>query len=427
MSTLIIVGAQIGDEGKGKVVDVIAEKADVVARFAGGNNAGHTIVVDGKKIVTHLIPSGCVYKGVKNLLGAGMVIDPIVFREEVEGIQAQGLLLGEGELYIDENAHVIMPWHVVIDTMREEATNNRIGSTRRGVGPCYEDKAARIGTRVKDLRDWSSAEASITKSLAKAYDEMHKLSNECWNFHPRQELEKVKGFFDLLNFPNVKFCNGSELITAEQKSGNNVLLEGAQGAMLDVTHGPYPYVTSSSTIAGGACTGLGIGPTSISKTWAVSKAYLTRVGTGPFPSKIQNPELEEKFRQLGAEFGATTGRPRACGWLNLDELKEAVRLNGITGLCITKLDIVAQIPDLKVWLDGKLQDVPMWSKYWDVDMYKWLKTIDQTKYSKYSFPPGFPLALMALLNFIEETIDVNIAMISYGPDRKDIIILEEPF
>ncbi len=418
MSTLIIVGAQIGDEGKGKVVDVIAEKADIVARFAGGNNAGHTIVVGNKKIVTHLIPSGCVYKGVKNLLGAGMVIDPVVFHEEVKGIQQQGLLMGDNELLVDDNAHIIMPWHVVIDTMREEATNNRIGSTRRGVGPCYEDKAARIGTRVKDLRNWKSAEPNITSSLIKAYDEMHKLSNECWNFHPREELEKVTGFFDLLNFPNVKFCNGSELITAAQKSGSNVLLEGAQGAMLDVTHGPYPFVTSSSTIAGGACTGLGIGPTTIDKVWGITKAYVTRVGTGPFPSKIQDPELEERFRQLGSEFGATTGRPRACGWLNLDELKESVRLNGITSLCVTKLDIAAQIPDLKVWLDGRLQDVPNWKERWKSDTEKAGENIYLLMHSR---------MIESFLRLIKETTGAGIAMISYGPDRKEIVSLEEPF
>lgn len=422
MTTIIVVGAQIGDEGKGKVVDVLAEEADIVARFAGGNNAGHTIVVDGKKIVTHIVPSGCVHQGTVNLCGAGMVIDPFVFHDEVKGIQEQGFLKGDGEICIDLDAHIIMPWHIALDVAREEASNNRIGSTRRGVGPCYEDKARRVGIRVKDL-------LSIQAHLLfpdTALEIFHKVrvSWECVrdqiNNLGLEVLDNINGLqlllemFEKLNFPNVKFVSGSDLVTQAQKENKNVLLEGAQGAMLDVTHGPYPYVTSSSTLAGGACTGIGIGPTTIDSVWGITKAYVTRVGKGPFDSKIQDPEMEEKVRQLGAEFGATTGRPRMCGWLNLDELKRAVQLNGITDLAVTKLDIVAHIPDLKVWLDGELQDVPHWKKTWKKP---------EEKMTEDNLGDN----LSCLLDLIEDVTGSPVNMISFGPDRKDIIVYRKAF
>ncbi|PRP91027.1 Adenylosuccinate synthetase [Enhygromyxa salina] len=427
MSTLAVVGAQWGDEGKGKVVDVLAAEADLVARFAGGNNAGHTLVVGGKKIITHLVPSGCTYPGTRCLLGAGMVIDPEVFAEEIAEIRAHGLLQGD-ELRVSLDAHVIFPFHRELDGLREDASAaQKIGTTRRGIGPAYEAKVGRRGIRVRDLLNPARLRARLEHNKSALEPEFARLGG-ARQIDVDALCEVAAGWAQWLR-PMV--CDASAEVLDYVAAGRPVLFEGAQGALLDVDHGTYPYVTSSSTIAGGVCTGLGVGPTLIDGVWGITKAYTTRVGAGPFPTRLDG-EQGERIRAAGGEYGATTGRPRDCGWLDLPALRLAARRNGLTGLVVTKLDVLAELPaievctryqdDLDPGRDGFDDAVPVFEPVPDWGDPSWGDRVSAARSVE-----DLPKPVRAYLDLISEHVDVPVTMISVGADREQTIRLGAAF
>src|SRR6478736_1807221 len=342
MAGIVIVGAQWGDEGKGKVVDLLAEKADLVTRFQGGNNAGHTIVRDGVHWKFHLIPSGILYPGKLCAIGNGVVIDPKVLTGELEALRARGIDLSG--LRISANAHLIMPYHLMLDSAGEAKLGSlQIGTTRRGIGPCYADKAARLGIRVQDLLD-----EKILKKKIVAAMEPKRLSLRPFEKDPALDLHTMTEEY-LVHGHRLEqhIADTSKLMWEMLDAGQIVILEGAQGAMLDIDHGTYPFVTSSNPLAGAACVGSGIGPKAIDEIWGIAKAYTTRVGAGPFPSELHDSTGEE-IRRRGGEFGTTTGRPRRTGWLDLVALRYAARLNTLTALAITKLDVLSGFERIRV-------------------------------------------------------------------------------
>ncbi len=427
MTTLAVVGAQWGDEGKGKVVDVLAAEADLVARFAGGNNAGHTLVVEGKKIVTHLVPSGCTYPGTRCLLGAGMVIDPEVFAEEIAEIRAHGLLQGD-ELRVSLDAHVIFPYHRELDGLREDTSGAQtIGTTRRGIGPTYEAKVGRRGIRIRDLLRPERLRARLELNKRALEPEFARLGRERV-IDVDALVEQAAGWAAWLA-PMV--CDAGAEVLEFVRAGRPVLFEGAQGALLDVDHGTYPYVTSSSTIAGGVCTGLGVGPTLIDGVWGITKAYTTRVGAGPFPTKLDG-EVGDRLRAVGGEYGATTGRPRDCGWLDLPALRLAARRNGLTGLVVTKLDVLAQLPaveictryqdDLDPGRDGFDDAVPVFEAIEGWGDPSWGERV-----SKARTLAELPGPVRAYLDRIAEATEVPITMVSIGADREQTIRVTPAF
>src|SRR3569623_1176648 len=391
MSVVIVVGAQWGDEGKGKVVDLFTERADVVVRYGGGANAGHTLVIGGKKLVTHLVPSGVCHPGKACVLGDGMVIDPHTLLDEIKDCQDRGLLV-RNELLIGLGAHVILPYHKLVDGLREDhgaKQGKAIGTTRRGIGPAYEMKAARRGIRVRDL------------------------------LKPARLRELVA-------------ANVDDLAPLIQHLGRHVLFEGAQGCLLDVDHGTYPYVTSSSTIAAGACQSAGIGPTQIDSVVGITKAYATRVGEGPFPTELHG-EMGERLRKAGGEYGATTGRPRRCGWLDLPALRMGVRLSGMQSLALTKLDVLAGLPEVSVCVAYKLDGKELAEPPTDPDDLSRAEPI-------YARLPGWgalpsdardvtdlPAPARSYVETIERMAGVPFCLVSVGPDRSETIRLHDPF
>lgn len=429
MPTLVVVGAQWGDEGKGKVVDVLAAEADVVARFAGGNNAGHTLVLDGHQIVIHLVPSGCRYPGKRCILGAGMVIDPEVLAEEVNRLRQHGMLQ-QDELRVSLNAHLIFPFHRLIDGLREDrarATDNQIGTTRRGVGPAYEAKAARRGVRVRDLFDESRLTERLTQAKAALDPEFERLGST----HRIDVAALVAQGRKWAGWLEPWVCDVGALCQEAIDRGQRVLFEGAQGAMLDVDHGTYPFVTSSNAIAGGACTGIGIGPTFIDEVWGITKAYTTRVGAGPFPTRLAG-EAGQRLRDAGSEYGATTGRPRDCGWLDLPALRYAARVNGMTGLCVTKLDVLAELPEAFVctaYEDGLLpgrddlgRAVPRYEAIPGWDDPELAPRLRQARREA-----DIPGPVRAYLERISTAVGIPVVMVSVGPGRDQTIMLADAF
>ena len=429
MANVIIVGTQWGDEGKGKVVDLLSEQADFIVRFQGGNNAGHTLVVNGKKHIFHLVPSGILHQDKKCMIGNGVVLDPGVLIQEMDRLEEAGLRVTPDNLLISLYTHVIMPYHRALDLAREKRKGRTaIGTTGRGIGPCYEDKVGRGGIRVHDLLD----SAVFSEKLARNLEEKNFVLR---NFFQQEALDPAEILDEYLAYGERlrPFAgNVSQQLQEADAQGRNILFEGAQGTHLDIDHGTYPYVTSSNTVAGNACCGAGIGPTRIDSVLGVVKAYTTRVGGGPFPSELLD-ETGERIRKLGGEFGATTGRPRRCGWLDMVVVNSAVRLNGLGGLVITKLDVLTGTPVLKIGVSyncrGSRLDLvpselaaleacePVWEEFpgWDEDIGKvraWVDLPQNTK--KY-------------LKAIEEISGVPIRIISIGPSRDATIILRNPF
>ncbi|MBI3553996.1 MAG: adenylosuccinate synthase [Elusimicrobia bacterium] len=340
MPALVIVGAQWGDEGKGKIVHYLSRGADFVVRYQGGNNAGHTVVFDGKKFALHLIPSGILFPGVHNVIGNGLVVSPKAFRDEVLMLQKRGVR-SRGRLHLSLAAHVILPYHIYLDTLREEGGRG-IGTTKKGIGPCYEDKVARIGIRVCDYLEPETFRALVTQNLNVRAAELSRIK-------PVKAIaeEVFKDYDELRKFLAPFACDTSELLAKARGAAKNLLLESAQGAMLDLDFGTYPFVTSSNPIAGGACVGSGIPPQAISRVMGVTKAYTTRVGLGPFPTEIDG-KVATYIREKGGEYGTTTGRPRRIGWLDLPQLRSAIRFSGIDSLVMTKLDTLSNIHPIKV-------------------------------------------------------------------------------
>jgi len=348
MANIAVVGAQWGDEGKGKVVDYLAKDADIVARYQGGNNAGHTVVVGEEKYVLHLVPSGILYPGKKCIIGNGVVLSPEVLFEEIDHLRQRGVYVGDN-LAISDRAHVIMPYHLLMESADESNRGaKKIGTTKKGIGPAYMDKVGRAGIRVGDLLNFRVFEEKLGFNL----DEKAKIlgRSEQWAESAKTAIIKeYRGYADRIE-PFV--ADTSVILNEAIKAGKSILFESAQGTLLDVDFGTYPYGTSSNPTAGGVCTGLGIGPTAIDKVIGVVKAYVTRVGEGPFPTELP-PDMDELVRQRGEEYGATTGRPRRCGWFDAVAARYAARVNGFTGIVVTKLDILDELDPIKVCVEYK--------------------------------------------------------------------------
>lgn len=428
MSNIVIVGTQWGDEGKGKIVDLLAEYADVVVRFQGGNNAGHTMVVEGEQFISHLVPSGILQKKTC-LIGNGVVVDPSVLVEELDKLKNKGIDTGPNLLKISEKAHVIMPYHKQIDLAREKMKGDqKIGTTGRGIGPCYEDKASRRGIRFVELIDAEVFKETVHAVLEeKNFYLKHYLSAE--PLDPEPIVQQYQGYAERLA-PHV--VNISIVMNQAVKAGKQILFEGAQGTHLDIDHGTYPFVTSSNTVSGNACCGAGIGPKEITGVIGIVKAYTTRVGRGPFPTELFD-EIGDTIQKKGAEFGATTGRKRRCGWLDTVLLQNAVRLNGLTGLVITKLDVLDGLESLKICTgyeyNGEIID----------DFPANLKILGACK-PVFETLPGWPEDISGLrklenlpknarryLDRIEELLETPIDIVSVGPGREETIIVNHPF
>jgi adenylosuccinate synthase len=422
MPGIAIVGAQWGDEGKGKVVDLVAERADVVARFQGGNNAGHTIVRGDEVFKFHLIPSGILYPGVCCVIGNGVVVDPRVLTDELDGLRSRGV--DTSGLKVSANAHLIMPYHLMLDTAGEARLGrNEIGTTKRGIGPCYADKAARLGIRVQDMLD----EKILKKKIAAAL-EPKKLLLRPYAKDPRLDLQAMtEELLTLGHRLEQHIADTAGLLHRALDGGRLVVFEGAQAAMLDIDHGTYPFVTSSNPVAGAACVGTGVGPKDIDVVWGVAKAYATRVGAGPFPTELDD-ELGAEIRSRGGEFGTTTGRPRRTGWIDLVALRYAARINGLTGLVITKLDVLTGLPTLKVCTSYRGLDDAQF------DVFPYHQTVLHHARGHYTELPGWqedlgdarsfsdlPANAQDYLRFIAERIGVPIVLVGVGPAREQIL------
>jgi adenylosuccinate synthase len=417
MSVDVLLGLQWGDEGKGKIVDFLAPKYQVVARFQGGPNAGHTLEFEGIKHVLHQIPSGIFRPNTKNIIGNGVVLDPIIFRKEIESLAKYSLDIQQN-LYISKKAQLIIPTHRLLDAASERSKGDqKIGSTLKGIGPTYSDKIARQGLRVGD---------TLLPSFNERYRTLvdkHLAVLQSYSFTEFDLPALEADFFAAVDFMRqFKLVDSEFIINDSVQAGETILAEGAQGSLLDIDFGSYPFVTSSSTMAAGACTGLGIAPRHIGEVFGIFKAYCTRVGSGPFPTELDNAE-GERLRQLGHEFGSTTGRPRRCGWLDLPALKYAVMLNGVTQLIMMKVDVLNSFDTIKVCTHYKMQDgritdqlpydllgeavEPVYKEFagWKTDLHN-LQSFDQ-----------LPSQLQAYIAFIEESLGITITFLSSGPDR----------
>jgi adenylosuccinate synthase len=432
---LVIVGAQWGDEGKGKIVDLYSSKAELIVRYQGGNNAGHTLVVNGKKTVLHLVPSGILHPGKLCLISNGVVFDPENFFQEIESLIASGGIVGKPEdrIKVSDRAHVILPYHRRLDQIREHrAEKEKLGTTVRGIGPAYEDKVARRGIRVGDLLRKESLKAKLERAIEEKNILFKALADES-----PIDLDSLYENCVKLGERLRPFVSDVQqvLIEAIQKD-RDILFEGAQGTLLDIDHGTYPFVTSSNTVTGGALTGTGVGPNGFKEVIGIAKAYTTRVGSGPFPTEIEEtePELAHKIRDIGKEFGATTGRMRRIGWLDLVALRYAAQVNGFTGIALMKADVLNGIMELKVAthyeLNGKKIDqfpadseelsklkpvyetVPGWAPY------------DASKIDQFEH---LPESLKSYIQKIEKTVGVPVVLLSTGPGREETLQIRNPF
>jgi adenylosuccinate synthase len=447
MPGVAIVGAQWGDEGKGKVVDLLAERADAIVRFQGGNNAGHTIVRDGEEFKFHLIPSGILYPDKASVIGNGVVIDPRVLLGEIEGLKRRGIDVGN--LRISANAHLIMPYHVLLDTAGEVKLGKlSIGTTRRGIGPCYADKALRLGVRVQDLLDEKILRKKIMAALEPKQQALRELSVQRRKLRkeagegtreggdhsvaeapdPRLDLhamtEEFAGYGHRLE-PHI--ADTARLCWDVLDGGGTVLFEGAQATLLDLDHGTYPFVTSSNPIAGAACVGAGVGPADIDEVWGVAKAYATRVGAGPFPTELDDA-VGRQMLERGHEYGTTTGRERRCGWIDLVALRYAVRLNRMSALAITKLDVLSGIDPLLVAVRYRSREGAIF------DDFPYHQSILHSAQPEYEELPGFDADLSACrdegdlppearsyLEFIADFVGVPVRLVGVGPGREEVV------
>jgi adenylosuccinate synthase len=422
MPGLVIVGAQWGDEGKGKVVDLLAEQADAVIRFQGGNNAGHTIIRDGETYKFHLIPSGILYRGVMCVVGNGVVVDPRVLTDEIDRLRRRRVDLGG--LRVSANAHLIMPYHLLLDQAGEARLGKReIGTTKRGIGPAYADKAARLGIRMQDVLDEKILKQKITAAMEPKRQALRDVAKD-----PRLDLQQMSEDYRAFGDRLAPYIADTPPIAWETLDrGGLVVFEGAQGTLLDIDHGTYPFVTSSNPVAGAACVGAGVGPKAIDEVWGIMKAYSTRVGAGPFPTELDDA-VGERIREAGGEYGTTTGRARRCGWLDLVALRYAVRVNGLTGLVVTKLDVLTGIDPLPVAVRytgsegatfeefpyhqsvlhqarGELVELPGWHE--DITGARDISEL--------------PANARAYLDFIEDDLGVPVVMVGVGPARDEMI------
>jgi adenylosuccinate synthase len=435
MTSVVIVGAQWGDEGKGKVVDRYAARASTVVRFQGGNNAGHTLVVDGETTVLHLMPSGVLNAGVCSVIGNGVVIDLEILVAELDACVERGLIdpsRGTEHFAVSDRAHLILPFLSRLDRAREAvASESKIGTTGRGIGPTYEEKVGRRGLRVCDLLDGKRF-ASIVRQRFEAVDRL--LADLGGEPYSDAEIEQViEAQLALGERIRPFICDTSALLDGVRRNGEHILFEGAQGTLLDIDHGTYPYVTSSNCIAGAVCTGAGVGPTTIGAVVGICKAYTTRVGEGPFPTEL-NGEAGEFLRAKGGEFGATTGRPRRCGWLDIVALRAAVRTNGMTGIAFTKLDVLDGFVELQVCTGYRLDGVPI-----DVPparsdemarvepIYEAFKGWGDQTVRGHDSVDQLPAEARAYIAAVERLLEVPVVLVSVGPDRAETIERSDPF
>ncbi len=430
MANVVVVGTQWGDEGKGKIVDLLTHHADYVVRFQGGNNAGHTLVVEGKKYVFHLIPSGILYEDKQCLIGNGVVLDPGVLLSEMDELNTQGLPVTPERFTVSENAHLIMPYHCALDGASEASKKDgaKIGTTGRGIGPCYGDKILRSGIKCGDLLDTDLFKAKLAENVAEKSEVMTKLyGGTPFNYEDiySQYMEFAERLGPYMGNVSMKLDEG-------RKAGKHILFEGAQGTQLDIDHGTYPFVTSSNVVAGNACTGSGFGPAHIDAVVGILKAYTTRVGEGPFPTELFD-DVGAGMQQRGGEVGATTGRTRRCGWLDGVVAKDAARLNGITGLAITKLDVLSGMDKLQIAnayeLDGtkynampgnikKAQAVkPVYE-----EIPGWQEDITAVRSAD-----DLPQATRDYVKRIEDLTETPAMLLSVGPDRAETMLLDNPF
>jgi adenylosuccinate synthase len=451
MPGLVIVGAQWGDEGKGKVTDLLADRAEVIVRFQGGNNAGHTIVRDGEEFKFHLIPSGVLYPDKMSVIGNGVVLDPGILLGEIEGLRRRGLDVGN--LRISANAHLIMPYHVLLDTAGETMLGKfSIGTTRRGIGPCYADKALRLGIRVQDLLDEKILRAKIRAALEPKQQALRELSvqrrklrKEAGEGSDKEAAEQAIGEtpdprLDLhgMTEEHVSFghrlephiADTSRLCCEALDAGRTVIFEGAQATLLDLDHGTYPFVTSSNPVAGAACVGAGVAPRDIDEVWGIVKAYATRVGAGPFPTELDD-EVGQHMLERGHEYGTTTGRKRRCGWLDLVALRYAVRLNRMDALAITKLDVLSGLDTLRVAVRYRSREGAV------LDRFPYHQSILHSAEPEYEELPGFdaditgcrsaddlPSQARDYLDFIADFVGVPIRLVGVGPSREQVVWID---
>jgi adenylosuccinate synthase len=429
LPNVVVVGTQWGDEGKGKIVDLLTEQAALVVRYQGGNNAGHTLVVGGEKFIFHLIPSGILHPGTVCLIGNGVVLDPEVLLMEIDRLQERGHAVGPENLRISERTQVIMPYHKRIDLARERARGTgKIGTTGRGIGPCYEDKVGRRGIRMTDLLDAEVFTAKLSAVLPEKNFYLEKFLEDV----PISENEILGPYLEMGKRLKPLVANVSVLIQEAVQQGRNILFEGAQGTHLDIDHGTYPYVTSSNPVAGGACTGTGVGPNQLHHVLGIVKAYTTRVGGGPFPTECLD-KIGDHLVECGMEFGSTTGRRRRCGWLDAVVLRDSARLNGLTGLAITKLDVLTGLNPVKICVGYEVngihrQTVPATSQELErcrpqfEELPGWTDDIRGVR--RYQ---DLPAATQNYLKRAEALVGVPIQIISVGPDRQETIVLQNPF
>lgn len=429
MANVVVIGAQWGDEGKGKVVDIYTEFADDVVRYQGGNNAGHTLVVGDHKVILHLIPSGILHDGKRCVIGNGVVLDPEVFIREITNLKASGYLKDDSALVLSDALHLIMPYHKRIDIAREaKSGSKKIGTTGRGIGPAYEDKTGRRGIRLMDLLD----EKAFTRKVKDVLEEKNLILEKFLGEKPftfEEIYNEYMGYAEVLR----KYAADTALLLHRDiKAGKSLLFEGAQGTLLDVDHGTYPYVTSSSTCSGGACTGSGVSPREIHEVIGISKAYATRVGSGPFPTELEDA-TGEQLRQAGHEFGSTTGRPRRCGWFDALVARYAVRVNGLSGIAITKLDVLSGLQTIKVctgytYQGQVLDEVPGSLEVMEKcrPIYEELPGWDEDITAARTMA-DLPENARKYVARVEELSGTEVVLVSVGPRRDETIILRNPF
>ncbi|MCX7876913.1 MAG: adenylosuccinate synthase [Melioribacteraceae bacterium] len=424
MSVTVIVGSQWGDEGKGKIVDLLSDKFQIVARYQGGANAGHTVEIGDKKFILHLIPSGILREDVICVIGNGVVVDPQALLDEIKMLESLGIKI-KNRLFISHKAHLIMPYHKILDSINESG-NSKIGTTGRGIGPCYIDKYARTGIRIVDLLDRKILEEKIRCNI----NEKNNLLKKVYNHNELNIDEIIDTYLKFDNEIDQYITDTTSFLNNAISEGKSILLEGAQGALLDVDHGTYPFVTSSNPTSGGACTGTGIPPTKIDNVIGIVKAYTTRVGLGPFPTEL-NDEIGEKLRTIGFEFGATTGRPRRCGWYDAFLVNYSSMINGITKAAITKLDVLSNFEKINVCIGYEINGKKL--KYFPTSIHDlenskpiyetldgWNQNISSIK--NYDELPG---NAKEYLTFIAKHSSFNISIVSVGPKRDQTILLEE--
>lgn len=423
MPGIVLIGTQWGDEGKGKVTDFLADQMDMVVRYQGGDNAGHTVIDGDQEFRFHLIPSGILYSHIVCVIGNGVVVNPRVLLEEIDGLKAKGIEISPERLLVSCNAHLVMPYHLILDGAKElKLGKAKIGTTRKGIGPAYADKISRTGLRVQDMLDMGIFEEKLKVAL----DEKNAILSKIYGFEPLSAKSIMDDYREYANRLKKYVTDTSLVINKALNEGKNVFFEGAQGTLLDIDHGTYPFVTSSSPVAGGACVGAGVSPKRIDRIIGVVKAYVTRVGSGPFPTELDN-KIGEAMRQAGGEFGTTTGRPRRCGWFDAVILSYANLINGLTEIVVTKLDVLSQFEKIKICVgyeyEGKVyKNFPPHQTivhkcnpiYEEVD--GWKESLSEiTRYE------DLPEAARRYLERIEELSGVPVKMISVGPKRKQMI------